>query len=100
MSPTRTPVLPEVPALAEMLSEFKRPETSHAVLAPTGTPRPILNQISKEIARILDLPDVKERMHVMGFFPAPSTPEEYEKIVRGQIVNLSMLAKETGLRPK
>jgi hypothetical protein len=39
-------------------------------------------------------------MHFMGFFPAPSTPEEYEKIVRGQIENLSRLAKETGLRPK
>ena len=100
MSPKRTPVLPDVPALAEMLSEFKRPETSHAVLAPAGTPRPILNQISKEIARILDLPDVKERLQGIGFVAATSTPEESDKILRAQIETLSRLVLDAGLRPK
>ena len=53
-----------------------------------------------EIVRVLDLPDVREPMHAMGFVPAPSTPEEYEKIVRSQIASLSKLASEAGLRPK
>ncbi len=39
-------------------------------------------------------------MHAMGFVPAPSKPEEYERIVRGQIESLSRLASEAGLRPK
>jgi len=100
MTPQRTPVLPDVPPLAETLSEFKRPETSHAVLAPAGTPRPILNQINKEIARILELPDVKERMQSISFVAAPSTPEECEKILRAQIETLSKLVSDAGLRPK
>ena len=99
-SPQRTPVLPEVPALAETQPEFRQPETSHGILAPAGTPRPILNQISREIARILDLPDIKERFQSIGFVAAPSTPEEYDRIVRAQIQTLSKLTSDAGLRPK
>jgi tripartite-type tricarboxylate transporter receptor subunit TctC len=98
--PQRSPLLPEVPALAETLPEFKRPEVSAGLLAPAGTPRTILNQISKEVARVLDLPDVKERLNVLGFHPQPSTPEEYDKIVRAQIETLSKLVRDIGLRPK
>ena len=100
LTPQRSPLLPDVPALAETLPDFKRPETSTGLLAPAGTPRPILNQISKEIARILDLPDVKERLTALGFHPEPSTPEEYDKIVRGQIETLSKVVRDAGLRPK
>ena len=86
--------------LADTLPEFKRPEVSGGFLAPAGTPRPILNQISKEMARILYLPDMKERLDAGGFHPQPSTPEEYDKILRNQIETLTKLAREIGLRPK
>ena len=99
-SPQRLAILPEVPALAESLPEFKRPEASSGLLAPAGTPRPILNQISKEIARIFDLPDIKERMEAIGYVPTPSTPEEYDKILRGQIETLSRVVRDAGLRSK
>lgn len=100
LAPQRLPILPEVPALAETLPDFKRPETSTGFLAPAGTPMPIRNQISKEVARILDLPDIKERLQIMGFVPAPTTPEEYDKIVREQIATLSKLVRDIGLRAK
>ena len=99
-SPQRASVLPDVPALGETMSDFKRPETSHGLLAPAGTPRPILNQLSKEIARILDLPDVKERTQSISYVTAPTTPEEYDKLRRVQIEGLSKLVRDAGLRPK
>ena len=99
-TPQRSPLLPEVPALAETLPDFKRPENSTAVLAPAGTPRTILNQISKEVARILDLTDIKERLQRMGYIPAPTRPEELDKILREQIETLSKLVSDVGLRPK
>ena len=99
-SPNRTPPLPEVPALSETLAEFKRPETSHGFLAPAGTPRPIVNKISKEIARILDLPDVRERTQSIGYVVDASTPEEYSKMLRAQIETLSKLISDAGMRPK
>jgi tripartite-type tricarboxylate transporter receptor subunit TctC len=99
-TPERAPVLPDVPALGETLSEFKRPETSHGLLAPAGTPRPILNEISKEVARIFDLPEVRERVQAIAYVSSPSTPEEYDKIRRAQIEALSRLVRDAGLRPK
>jgi tripartite-type tricarboxylate transporter receptor subunit TctC len=99
-TPQRSPLLPDVPALAETMPAFKKPEYSTAVFAPAGTPRPILNQISKEVARILDLADIKERLQSMGYIAAPSTPEELDKIVREQIETLSKLGRDAGLRPK
>lgn len=99
-SPQRTPALPDVPALGELLGEFKRPETSHGWLAPAGTPRAIVNRISKEIARILDLPDVRERTQSIGYVVEASTPEEYSKILRAQIQTLTKLVEDAGLKPK
>ncbi len=62
----RSPVLPDVPAMPEVLPGWVT-EGGQNLLAPAGTPRPILKKISKEVARILDLPDVKERMQAVGF---------------------------------
>ncbi len=99
-TPQRSPLLPEVPALAETMPDFKRPENSTALFAPAGTPRPILNQISKEVAHILDLADIKERLHRMGYVPAPTTPEELDKILREQIETISRVSRDLGLRPR
>jgi tripartite-type tricarboxylate transporter receptor subunit TctC len=99
-TPQRSPALPDVPTLAETMPEFGRPEASNGLLAPARTPRPILNQISKEVARILDLPDIKERLQAFGYVPASSTPEAYDKILREQIDTLSRVVRDVGLRPK
>jgi tripartite-type tricarboxylate transporter receptor subunit TctC len=100
VAPQRAPQLPEVPALAETFPDFKRPENSTGLLAPAGTPRPILVQISKDVARVLDLPEIKERLQGMGYFSAPSTPEEFDSILRAQIETLSRIVTDAGLRPK
>ena len=99
-TPQRTPVLPDVPSLGETMPAFKRPETSHSVLAPAGTPRALVNQVNKEIARILELPDVRECLEGIGFVAAPSTPEECSRIIRSQIETLAKLASDAGLKPK
>ena len=99
-TPQRSAVLPDVPSLSEMLAEFKRPETSHAVLAPAGTPRAIVNQLNREIARIIQLPDVKERMEGISFVAAPTAPEECMNILRDQNATLTKLVADAGLKPK
>jgi tripartite-type tricarboxylate transporter receptor subunit TctC len=99
-TPKRAPVLPDVPSLGELLPEFNRPETTHGLVAPAGTPRPIREQLSKQLATILELPDVKERLERISYVIAPSTPDEYDKIVRAQIEGLSALVVAAGLKPK
>ena len=99
-TPQRTPVLPGVPSLSELMPEFKNTETSHGLLAPAGTPLPIRQQISKELARDLDLPDIKERLNTIGYVIAPSTPEAYDKILRDQFETVVKLVQDAGLRAK
>jgi tripartite-type tricarboxylate transporter receptor subunit TctC len=99
-TPQRSPALPDVPTLGETLAEFKKPESSSAMLAPAKTPRPILNQISKDIALVINLPDVRERLQAIGLTPAPSTPAEYDVILREQITALSKLVRDAGLRAR
>jgi tripartite-type tricarboxylate transporter receptor subunit TctC len=93
----RSSLLPDVPALPEVLPGWTR-EGASALLAPAGTPRPILNKISKEVGRILTLPDIKERMLAMGFLPDPCTPEEHERFLRAQIESFSGIIRLAGLR--
>src|SRR4029434_7277896 len=78
-TPQRSPLLPGVPTIAETLPGYAR-DGSHSLLAPAGTPRPVLHQISKEVARILEVPEVKEKLKNFDFVPAPTTPEEHDKI--------------------
>ena len=100
ITPQRTPVLPDTPTLGETYAEFKRPETSHGLLVPAGTPRPLVNQIAKEILRIVNLPEMKERMQTIGFGAAPAGPDEYHTILRGQHEAMAKLVRDAGLRAK
>jgi tripartite-type tricarboxylate transporter receptor subunit TctC len=96
---TRSPLLPNVPAMPEILPGYER-DAAHAIVVPARTPRPVVNQISKDVARVLEFPDVKERFRMMGFELAPTTPEEYDRIIRNQIEIFTKVAKAAGLIAK
>jgi tripartite-type tricarboxylate transporter receptor subunit TctC len=94
----RLAVLPDVPEMAEVLPGFERSANSYGMLAPARTPRPILNQLSQEVSRILNLPDIKERLQPTGFILAPTTPEAYDRILREQIESFTSVARIVGLK--
>ena len=98
-TPIRSPLLPDVPTIAESLPGYKR-EGSHAMLAPAATPRHIVNQLSKEVRRIFELPDVKERLKNYDYLLSPTTPEELDRILRTDIETFSELVMRAGLRAK
>lgn len=93
----RSPLLPDVPAMVEVLPGFER-DATHGLLAPARTPRVVLDRISRDVASILDLPDVKDRMQAIGFEPAPTTLEEYDRILRHLVETFSKVARVAGLR--
>jgi len=95
----RSPVLPDVPAASEVLPGWGR-DGSQAWLAPAATPRWVRERISKELARSLALPEVKEKLNNMGFQVASSTPDQHEKNLRSDIEVFSRIVKDTGLKPK
>ncbi len=93
----RSPLLPDAPAMNEVLPNFER-VGSFGLLAPAGTPRAILNQFSAEVRRALEAPDVRERLQNMAFTPVPTTPAEFDKILRSDIETFIRMAKIAGLR--
>lgn len=99
VTPKRSPLFPDVPTMAELLPGFER-DATHGLLLPARTPRHIVNQISKDVARVLDLPEVKQLMEAISFDPAPTTPEEYDRILRGLIKTFTRVAHEAGLKPR
>lgn len=93
----RSPALPDVPLLTEILPTFQR-DATHGIIAPAGTPRDIVNLINRDIARALEFPDVKERMDAIGFERVPMTPEEYTRLLRRLTDSLSKVVVAVGLR--
>ncbi|MEQ1775347.1 MAG: tripartite tricarboxylate transporter substrate-binding protein [Burkholderiales bacterium] len=97
--PNRTPLFPDVPALSEILPSTGR-DGYQAWIAPAGTPLAIRHQLSKEIARILALPEVRERLQSVAFHIAHGTPEETDKALRVDIASFNKLVRDAGLRAK
>ena len=63
---TRSPALPDVPTLDELGIKDQEAETMQGVLVPAGTPKPIVELLQAEIARIVNLPDVRDKMLATG----------------------------------
>jgi tripartite-type tricarboxylate transporter receptor subunit TctC len=97
LTPKRSPLLPEVPAMIEILPAFRR-DVANALMAPAKTPRVIIDKINREVARVLDLPDVKKQMDAIDFVPAPTTPEEFDQVLRGMLVTFEEVARAAGLK--
>jgi tripartite-type tricarboxylate transporter receptor subunit TctC len=95
-TPKRSPLLPDVPTVAEFFPKFDK-DGAHSIMAPARTPLAIRTQISREVARILTLPDVKARLDEMGYNIAPSTPLEQDKIAREHIQSFADMGKRLGL---
>ena len=73
-------------------------DTWYGLFAPAKTPRHVIKQISVEVARILQLPDVKERFDVRGAVARPSTPEEFNQFVRAEFAKLGAIVKAANLK--
>jgi tripartite-type tricarboxylate transporter receptor subunit TctC len=97
VTPKRSPVLPDVPALVEILPSFRR-DAAHSLLVPAKTPRHIVDKISRDTARALASPEVKKQLEVIDFITAPTTPEETDKILRAQLVIFEEVARAVGLK--
>lgn len=95
----RQPSFPEIPAVAEAgLPEFDI-MTWYGVALPAGTPRDITMRLNREIAAVLNQPDVKERLAVLGLVGAPSSPEDFSSFIKNEAQKLTRVVKTTGVKP-
>jgi len=94
----RSPILPDVPTAAEAgLGNFDV-TTWYGILAPAGTPRPIITRLNAEFVKIMRTAEVKERLAAMATDPLTSTPEEFGAYIQAEIAKWGDVVRKAGLR--
>lgn len=85
-SSKRVPLLPDVPTVAEAALPGFAYDGWYGILTPAKTPRAIIAQLNREIARILQTSDMRDKIGGMGGVVVTGTPEAFEKLIRDEIV--------------
>lgn len=95
----RASALPEVPTLDELgLKGFELTQWQ-AVVAPAGTPKPVVNLLYREVARALKLPDVVERLATQGGNQlVGNTPEEFAQVIKNDLAKYAKLVKSAKIQ--
>ena len=96
--PRRAPLLPEVPTIAEAALPGFALDNWSGLLAPAGTPRSIVERLNAEIVKLLRDPQVAERLTSQGIEVTPSTPEEFDELLRSHLSRWASVAKSANIR--
>jgi len=91
--------MPGLPTLAEAGVPGYRFDPWYGLLAPANTPRAIIEKLNREVARYVDLPDVKAKLRGLGAEPAPSSPEEFDGLVRSEVAKFERLVRAAHIQP-
>jgi tripartite-type tricarboxylate transporter receptor subunit TctC len=94
----RAAVLPDVPTMAEAGVQDQEAETLNGVLVPAATPAAIIDRLYRDIAAVLALPDVNERLSTLGFDPAVTTPAEFGERIKSEIAKWGKVVRAAKIR--
>lgn len=97
-SAERTPLVPDVPTIAESGLPGYSIENAWGVVAPRKVPKDIIARLHAEVVRVHNLPDVRERYAVLGLQAVSSTPERFAEIIRADAAKYSKIIRETGAK--
>ena len=97
-SAQRSAVLPDVPTVAESALPGFEYDLWQGLFAPAKTPQSVINQINKEVARIMGLTDIKEQLVSQSLVYRPNTPEEFDRFVRKEVEKLSNVVRVAGIK--
>jgi tripartite-type tricarboxylate transporter receptor subunit TctC len=96
-SASRVPQLPDVPTVAEAGLPDYAYESWFGMMAPAGTPPAILNKISQDVGKVLQLPDVRDKLVAQGSIPAPTTPAEMSAMIKGDTERYTKVLQDAGV---
>ncbi|MDQ6881229.1 MAG: tripartite tricarboxylate transporter substrate binding protein [Pseudomonadota bacterium] len=95
-SAQRSPAAPNIPTIAESgLPQFEA-TSWFALLGPAGMPREMQLRINAETAKVLAMPDIREKLAALGLDPAPGTPEALAALIQSETVKWARVVKESG----
>ena len=97
-SRTRSPSLPDVPTFIEGgVADFEATSWV-AVLAPKGTPRPVIDRLNRELNAALADPAIAEKLATLGIVPAPGTPEALSERMRADLKKYGAVVKAANIK--
>ncbi len=96
-SAKRMTLLPNVPTIAESGVDGYDFEIWHGLFAPAGTQDRIVRILHQETVRILDVPEVRERVGAQGFYIVANTPEQFAAVVKREIAKYRKIITEAGI---
>jgi len=94
----RSPFLPDLPTIAEAGYPGFEAVGWIGIAAPAKTPTAILDKLNAEMVRILNQPDVKERLAALAFTPVPGTRAEFAAYINSEITKWGKAVKDSGAR--
>ncbi len=97
-SAQRFPRLPNLPTIAESGVKGFEAEQWYGVIAPRGTPAPVINKLSGELRTIVANADFQERLLSQGIVPVSSTPDAFAATIKQNIARFAKVIKELGLK--
>ena len=97
-SAKRFPLLPDYPTIAESGYPGFEALAWNGVLAPAGTPKPVIARLNAEINAILKEPDVVQKLHGLGFDLIGGTPEEFGVLIKGESDKWAPVIRKVGLK--
>jgi tripartite-type tricarboxylate transporter receptor subunit TctC len=97
-TPKRSSALPEVRTLAEAGLPDQEADTMQGILVPAGTPKAVIDLLHREIVKAMALPDMMERMAVLGFEPVANTPEEFAARIKLEIPKWAKVIRDANIK--
>ena len=94
----RSPATPEVPTIAEAGYPGFEASAWYSVMAPAGTPKPVVSRLNGEILRALKMPEVKDRLENVGFELVGSSPEACGAYIKSEIAKWAKVVKASGVK--
>ena len=93
----RSPTMPDLPAIGELVPGYSVDGWA-GMWAPAGTPKEIVSKLNQSVARILKQPDVQARLRAAGAESAPSSPEEFARLIAQDIATWSQVVKTGNIK--
>ncbi len=85
MAEQRVSALPDVPTMAEAGVADQEADTLTGIVAPAGTPKEIVDQLQRDIAKIVAQPDIKAKLDALGFRPVANTPAQFATQIKAEM---------------
>jgi len=97
-SPKRLGALPDVPSVAESGYPGFSVINNHGIVAPAGTPVPIVRLLNAEVRALLQNEEIRTKFPPLGLEPAASTPEEFTEIVKSELAKWTRVIKDANIK--